>query len=477
MTLSQFISVLKARWRSGLLIWLSVVGVALVVSLLLPKQYSASGAVLIDVKSPDPVGGENAAAATTVTSTSYMATQMDVLQSERVILRALRSLKLVDSPVLREKWKSTTGGSGNFESWLVETLQRKLEVRPSRESNVITVAYTSNEPQFSADVVNAVVQAFIDTTLDLKVSPAKQYNAFFEERAKEARSDLEKAQSKLSAFQQSKGLIATDEKVDVENTRLTELTSQLVALQAVAAESKGRSHQAGQHADSMQEVLASPVVSSLSIELSRQEAKLKEIGERLGPNHPQVQEQVATVAQLRNQLLAEKARASASVEVNNQVNQQRLRQLVADVDAQRAKVLTLKGQRDEAAVLQRDVESAQRAYDTVLARATQAQLQSHQTETNVAILKTAAPPALASSPKVGLNVLVAVLLGGLLAMLTALVREMLDPRLRSERDIQEGLKQSLLVVMPTSSRRTAQGRSRLLLTKSRVVTGLPRPAQ
>lgn len=473
MTLSQFISVLKARWRVAMLVWLSLVGVALAVSLLLPKQYSASGMVLIDIKSSDPVANEAPANAATVTSTSYIATQMDVLQSERVVLRALRNLKLVDNQGLREKWQSATGGTGSFESWIVELTQRKLEVRPSRESNVISVAYTSPDPQFSANVVNAVVRAFIDTTLELKVNPAKQYNAFFEERAREARADLEKAQSKLSAFQQAKGLIATDEKVDIENTRLTELASQLVALQAVAAESSGRSR-AG---DNLTEVTTNPVVSSIIIELSRQQAKLKELGERLGPNHPQVQEQVATVSQLQNQLAIEKARASAGVEVNNKVNQQRLRQLTADVEAQRAKVLTLKGQRDEAAVLQRDVESAQRAYDAVLARATQAQMQSHQTETNVAILKEAAPPALASSPKVLLNVFVAALLGALLGMLTALVREMLDPRLRSEQDIQEGLKQSLLVVMPTSSRQTAQGRSRLLLTKSRVVTGLPRPAQ
>ncbi len=474
MTFSQFISVLSARWRDVLGAWLVVVVAALVLSLVLPKQYTASAMVMVDVKSPDPVANETGAT-TTLTSTSYMATQMDVLQSERVILRALRTLKLTDNAALREKWMSVTEGQGSFESWLVETFQRKLEVRPSRESSVIALSYTSTEPVFSANVLNAVVQAFIDTTLDLKVNPARQYSAFFDARAKELRGELENAQTKLSAYQQAKGLIATDEKLDVENTRLTELSTQLIALQAVASESSGRSRQAGKNGEGLSEVLTNPVVSSLSIDLSRQEARLKEISERLGPNHPQVLEQVATVGKMRDQLASEKRRASTSVTVDNSVNQQRLRMLMADVDAQRARVLTLKGQRDEASVLRRDVESAQRAYDAVLNHATQAELQSRNTETNVSILKTATPPALPSAPKTMLNVVVAVLLGALLGMVLAVAREMLDPRLRSEQDILNGLKQNLLVVLPLSTKRTAGGRSRLLSAKTRVI-GLSRPA-
>lgn len=475
MTFSQFLSVLKARWRDVFSLWLLVVALALVASLLLPRQYTASGMVMVDVRSPDPVANESGGN-TTFTTTNYMATQLDVLQSERVLLRALRSLKLTENAALREKWMSVTDGRGSFESWLVEAIQRKLEVRPSRESSVISLSYTATDAPFSATVLNAVVQAFIDTSLELKTNPARQYNAFFEERAKASRADLEKAQTQLSAYQQSKGLIATDEKLDVENLRLTELSTQLVALQAVASESSSRSRQVGSSSESMQEVLNSPVVASLSVELSRQEAKLKEISQRLGPNHPQVREQVATVAQMRNQLNLEKSRASTSVGVNNSVNQQRLRQLVADVDAQRAKVLTLKGQRDQAEVLRRDVESAQRAYDAVLSYATQAELQSRNTETNISVLKTATVPPLPSSPKTVLNLIVALVLGGMMGMLFALAREMLDPRLRSEADVLGGLKQSLLVVMPPSAKRTAGGRSRLLSAKSRVVTGLPRPA-
>ena len=79
--------------------------------------------------------------------------------------------------------------------------------------------------------------AYTDTTLDLRVEPAKLYNSFFDERAKALRDALEQAQSRLSAYQREKGIIVNDERLDVENARLSELSTQLVALQAVAEES------------------------------------------------------------------------------------------------------------------------------------------------------------------------------------------------------------------------------------------------
>ena len=57
MTFHQFLLILRARRKVVIAILLLTVTVTLIVSLLLPKQYTASTAVVIDVKSPDPVAG------------------------------------------------------------------------------------------------------------------------------------------------------------------------------------------------------------------------------------------------------------------------------------------------------------------------------------------------------------------------------------------------------------------------------------
>jgi polysaccharide biosynthesis transport protein len=472
MTLGQFFTILRARWISALIVLLLLVTVTLTVSLLLPKQYTATASVFVDVKSPDRIVGVELAG---MMAPGYMASQVDVIQSERVALRAIRSLRLNEDPKRRAKWQEDTDGNGDFEAWLAEALQKKLDVKLSRDSNVIAVAYTSPDPKFSAAMANAFVQGYIDTTIDLRVEPAKQYNSFFDERTKQLRSELEVAQKKLSDYQRSKGIVTTDERLDVENARLNELSTQLVALQGVASESLSRQTQAGTSGDRMQEVLNNPVVASLTADMSRQQARLFEMNERLGEQHPQVKELQANIAQLRARIEAESRRVRGSVGVNNNVNQERLAQLRTSLEEQRAKVLRLKGQRDEASVLQRDVENAQRAYDAMQARASLTSVESQSTLSNVGVLKHASEPPKPSFPKVGLSVAAAGLLGLLFAVVTALLRELFDRRLRNSEDVLMELKLPILVTLPLANHRSSlEPAPRAQQIKGRVLAGLLR---
>ena len=140
-------------------------------------------------------------------------------------------------------------------------------------------------------------------------------------------------------------------------------------------------------------------------------------------------------------------------------------------------VLQLKSLRDEAAVLQRDVENAQRAYDSMTQRATQSSVESQNTQTNISVIKRASPPVEAASPNLKRNVLVALFIGVLLAVGTALGVEMIDRRLRTTGDVLTELKQPLLVVLPVAQS-ALEGKKeplRVRLMKARVLTGLPRP--
>ena len=348
MTLVQFFSILRARWKAGLLVLAAVVMGTALVNTLVPNSYTASVAVLVDVKSPDPIAGIIFPG---MNSPGYMATQVDVIQSDRVSQHVVRTLRLNESGAMRQQWREATKGAGNFEVWLADLLRRSLDVKPSRDSSVITVNYKSPDPKFASVMANAYAQAYIDVSLELRVEPAKQYGKFFEERAKQLREKVEQARAKLTAFQREKGIVGTDERLDVENARLNELSSQMVGLQAVSAETAGRQAQARVAADQLQETIGNPLIASLKIELARQEARLKELGERLGSSHPAIQELSANISEMRVRLERETSRISGGVTVNNSINQARVDQLRGSMEAQRVRVMRLKESRDELAVL------------------------------------------------------------------------------------------------------------------------------
>ncbi len=474
MTFGQFLSILKARWWVLLLVLGLTVASTLGVSLLLPKQYTAGASVVVDFK-PDPI---SAVIYGGLASPAFMATQVDIIRSERVAQRVVRNLKLNENPQVRQQWLDETQGQGSIESWLGSVFQKQMDVAPSRESSVITVSYKATDPRFAAGLANAFVQAYIDTTLELRVDPARQYSGFFDKRSKEAREALESAQTKVSTFQKDNGIIATDERLDVETSRLNELSSQVTALQAVSAESASRQKQAqGAQGDRLQEVLNNPIVGQLKADINRGEARLQELATRFGDSHPQVLEIKANLAELRTRLDAETRKVTGGVTVSNTINRQREAEVGASLAAQRAKVLRMKAVRDEGLVLLRDVENAQRAYDAIQQRFTQTSLEGQTTQSNVNVLTQAVPPVEPSSPRVLLNTLLAVFVGTLLAVGTALLLELRDRRVRNIDDVLAALGLPVIGVMLKPGSKFRSGRHRVSLMQQRLMAPLSQPGK
>lgn len=442
MSFSQLLATLKARKLAFIIVLMVFVTAAVALSLLLPKRYTSTASVVIDVKSPDPIAGMVLPGMMTP---AYMATQLEIIKSDRVAQRVIQALRLGEQPQLRADWEESTDRQGTFSAWLSELLLRNLDVIPSREANVFSISYTAVDPSFAAAMANAFVKAYLETNVELRVDPAKQYATLFEAQAKILRDRIQEAQSRLSAFQKEKGLIATDERLDIENARLNELSSQLVGIQAMAAESSSRKAQTG---SSSAEVLNNPLVASLKGDLSRQEAKQKELNARLGRAHPQVIELQANIDELRARIDNEIGRVTTSIGINNNVNASREAQTRAALEQQRQKVLKLKEQRDEAAALARDAADAQMAYSAVQARFSQTSLESQGNQTNVAMLKAASPPAFHSSPRLLLNTVIGIFLGVNFGIGVCVLLEVFDKRLRTAEDIQDRIGMPVMATLP-----------------------------
>jgi succinoglycan biosynthesis transport protein ExoP len=472
MTFAQFLSILRARKWVALTVFVLLVAITVIVSLILPKQYTGTASVVIDVK-PDPV---TAVSFPAIAIPGFMATQVDILSSDRVTLRVINDLKLAENPSIRQQWNDETGGEGTVEQWLITLLQKKLDIKPSRDSNVIQISYTAPDPKFAALLANAFAHAYIATTLDLQVNPAKSFRTFFDVQSKASREALERAQARLSEYQQRKGIIATDERLDVENARLNELVNQLVQIQAITAESVSRQAQAqGSQSDRIQEVLNSPLISGLKSDLARSEAKLEELTARYGDAYPQVIETRANVAELRRRIDIETARITGGVAVTTTINRQREVQVRRELEAQRAKVAHMKASRDEGLPLLRDVDNAQRAYDALMARLNQSALESQTTQSFAHLLTGALPPVEVSSPKIALNTALAVFLGLLLAIAVVLALEMTDRRVRKPEDVVLTLGIPVIGVLPKpGAKRFQTGKSALSMQQR--VLGLPAPA-
>ena len=454
MTALQILLILRARFWLVLIALVVAVGIGLAVSLLLPKRYTASTSVLVDIRSPDPVSAIIDRG--TILSPNLLIAQIDIIKSDRVARKVVTELKLGENPADKEAWTKATGGRGSLDAWLAAAMQQKLSAKPSVGGTIIAIEYEADDPGLAAAMANAFAHALIETNIELKVDQARQYSRWFGEQSQLLRENLERAQSRLSGFQQEKGIIARDEKLDSETTKLEQLQARLTIVETQTAEtaSKQRSGSAG---DTLPEVAQNPLIGALKADIVRQELKLDEFASTLGGNHPQVQRAVAELATLKRRLDIETQNIMSGFSAMRIFGRGNEADLKAAIEAQQKKVLLLKGGRDQLAVLQRDVDAAQTSYDAVNKRFAQISLESQANQTNVSVLTAAFPPTAPSSPGFLRIMLVAVVLGAVLGAGAAVGLEMLDRRVRSADDLVEMLQFPVLGVIPdgTNPRRLA----------------------
>src|SRR5215831_6021891 len=451
MSLHQFLLALRARLGVFILAVAATVLAATVVSFLLPKTYRATASLLVDAKDEQSLSNlqPNFFPQEKV---SYLQTQAEIISSKRVAGKVVRDLGLPEKPAVRKAFEKATGGEGSIEDWAADALLTRLKVETS-QSSIVRVTYSADDPRFSAQAANAFAKAYIDTMLELRVDPTRQAAQWYDEQLKSLRANLENAQAKLTDYVQRKGIISPDEQHDVDNTRLGTLSDQLVKAQEQTSQWNAREREANKFlkrdgaTDQLPEVLDNALIQRLKTELVLGEAKLKQLATQYGANHPQYQRQRSENESLHQKINAEARKILAGIRNSAQQSRQREADLVGALAAQRSRLLDLKENRNEFTVLKRNVDSAERAYDTALQRQVVSRVESRASQANVTVLTPAVPPARPALPRIRLNIALSVLVGTMFGIAIVLLLELSDRRVRSIGDLQ--LDVPLLAVLST----------------------------
>ena len=469
MSFIQIQTILRARKWLVFGIALLVIGAVTVASLLLPKRFVATVSIVVDTKSADPLTG---AILPLQMLPAYYSTQLDIIRSHKVALKVVDELDLATLPAIQSQFLEATAGQGSVKDWLADQLLEQLEVKPSRDSSMISISYTSGEPAVAASMANAFADAYVATSLELKVAPARQQAGWFDEQVAELRAELEAAQEQLTAYQSAQAVVTNSvDRIDLETAKLAELSSQLVAAQSAMYAAGNRHEQMtdalnSNRVDELPDILGNPLLQSLKADLVRIEAKLADAGSRFGTNHPEYMSIVAERDSLRDEFDSELATARGAIDQTAEMSIRQVDTLEQALDQQKANVLRLNDQRDTLEVLTHELQNARSAYEAAMQRRTHVQLESEINQTDIAILDRAIAPLQPAFPLVTLNLILATVLGVLLGAGTALVRELSDRRLRLTEDLETVSEIPVLAVISRVGRRDRRQARRFARSQS-----------
>ena len=449
MTLQQFFTILWARkWLVISLLSVTLL-ITTIISVLMPKQYVATTSLYLEQRAIDPITGSMMP---TQLMSGFIATQSDIISSHNVALKVVDKLNLTENKEYQEDFVKAKG-KGDIRDWIADALLKNLTVNPSHESSIIQVNYKSTDPNFSVEAANAFGKSYIETTIDLRLQPAQQNADWFETQLDSLRQKMENSRERLSTYQQSSGIVSSDNRLDIEDARLNEISQQLVANQGRTYELTARKQQLtkalenNNNFESLQEIINNSFVQTLKSELSRAEANFAEISVKVDRNHPQYQQAAAEVANLKKKIGNEISTVLNGINNSVAASKHRDEILTNELSKQKAKVLALKKQHNQIDVLNEEVQNAQKTYDGAMQRSVQTRMESEASLSNIAILNPAIMPQKHDSPKLTLNLFLGMFLGTLLGIGSALLAELFDRRIRAPIDISSNLNLPVFGVM------------------------------
>ena len=444
-----FFQILRARWRLFALVLVATLAAATAASLLLPKSWRATASLVVDRRESQSLSDALNVFVSPTERTAYLQTQIDIIRSPKVARKVVSALRLAERPSLQQDFRAASSGQGSIDDWLAENLARALEVETS-QSSVIQVSFNAEDPADAANIANAFAQAYMDTTLELRVEPTRHAAAWFDEQLKTLRSDLATAQQRMTGYQREHGIVSADEKLDDEYTRLSDLSAQLSRAQEHNVELNSREAlaqqalRAGGALDSNPDVRADPAIQALRTELLNGEAALRALAARYDENHPAYQRQLAENRYRREALQQQMRGVTQATTGQRREGEQRTAQISAALAAQRTRLLDLKESRDGLAVLARNVETAQSAYDTAMQRFVVNQVESRASQANAALLNPATRPQRPHRPDLMLNLALALVVGLMLGLGLVMAREMTDRRVHSVLELAETVRAPVL---------------------------------
>lgn len=428
--------------RKGLIasVALATIGAAIAAGILLPKTYTATAEVYIEYRGSDPILGRQFSA---MQDESYMATQVDIIKSDDVARYVIDTTRAMDTPTARQDVASK--GEAIVRSGLMRAVGTDLQVTPKRNSRVLDLQFSSKDPVFARDALNAVIKGYMEVNNKIHATPAKQRQEQYSGQLVALQMEVDRIQREITAYQQQEGIVDADERMDTGSRQFSDLNSRLLTIQAAQSEAttRKRSIQAllasGTRAYDIPEISRQEGVRDVKLRLIDVEGRLSEASGVLGRNHPRYR----SLEGDRTALLAQLERASNSAMQSIEQEEKRFAEQVVrlqtEIKNRQGQLLEMKKHRDVIASYQRQLTSAQQIYNSAVARYDEILIQSNVTSPTIAVLQWAEKPLRHSKPNVVNNVLVSIPGGVILGLILALFLELTYRRVRCVEDLKNSL--------------------------------------
>ncbi len=441
------------RWRwviASIIVGAILLG--LMVTLLMTPRYTATATIEISRQQDKIVQVQDVRPESSSVDLEFYQTQYALLQARSLAEKVVDQLKIENDPKFFDMFGIEVEGVGMFSDRTaarlsssgrnerrrkaIEALLDHVSISPIRGSRLVDVSFTSPDAGFSAAVTNAWVQQFIATNLARRFEATAYARTFLEGRLERLRQRLEESERRLVAYASAQRIISvpgsdrsgsgTDRPIVAENlsalnAALSEATADRIKSESLVGSAAG---------GASPEALQNTAIASMRQRRAEAAADYAKLLVQFEPQYPAAKALADQVASLDRAIAREEKRVQGSLGSNYRSALVREQTLNTRVESLKSDLLDLKRRSIQYNIFQRDADTNRQLYDGLLQRYKEIGVAGGVGTNNVSIVDTAEIPEKPSSPKILLNLVIALLAGVVIAAAATFGLEQIDETIK-----------------------------------------------
>ncbi len=378
----------------------------------------------------------------TTTYRSYFLPQKKEKSSSTGIWASLKKLVGKTSVPPTDKGLDTSERSSSDVDAIASRILGGLAISPVKNTKIINITYSDRHPAMAKLIADAVVKAYMNEILDMKLSTSKYALQWMTAKADEEKKKLEKSEQALQKYMRDNDLVTVENKLAIYPQKLTEFSSQLSKAQSDRRALEDVIDQIKAAGSNIQQLENIPVIADNAVLKDLRESifkarqNIKELSKKYGNKHPIMMKARDELAELLNQQQSEINRVLATTRNSYDLAKSQENNLQGLLDSTKKELLNMNEKFVQYSIMKRDVDSNRVVYDALTASIKKEGVTEQSQSINIWVVKNAALPGAPSKPNKRRNLVIGFILGLFGGIGCAFLIEYLDNTIKSEKDLE-----------------------------------------
>lgn len=433
--LREFITVLNRRKKLVILIALTAMVLAFILTLLMQPVYRADSTIKIERYAAN-ANVEILNAAASRSDRDFFETQIQLIQTKDLARRVIDQLgldKKASTVGLLSKIKgifSSKPSSAQDDRMSMEDIfLENLTVKPIGNSQLLKISYDSSKPTLAANISNSIAKTFVRQNLERRFDTASSYKTYVSDNIDVTRMSLEGAEKRLNAYAKENGIVQSADGETTGSYTLKKQAEELVLArkERIEAEATYEIYKNDPSSDPSS-IINNPYILSLKKASARLQTKYQSYRNKRSRAARNLKKEIGS---LKTQIATEVESIKLSFKNTFLETQQKEKMLSLQMDKLKNTALNQQSKNTKYSRLLREVEINQLAYNKQLEQLMAVNVASNVGTNNISIIDRASPPTKKYKPSFKTNVLFGLLLGLLLGMGVAFLREFIDDSIKN----------------------------------------------